>query len=84
MRCLKYSFLFYLLGCNIHFIHIITSIRFFRIFASSETFHLYICWILKRKKIKMETEELTIGRVHHGTQLYVVPVLKEYEPGGFE
>jgi len=37
-------------GCNIPFIHIITSIRFFRIFASSETFHLYICWILKRKK----------------------------------
>ena len=42
--------LFYLSGCNIPFIHIITSIRFFRIFASSETFHLYICWILKRKK----------------------------------
>ena len=38
-------------------------------FASSETFHLYICWILKRKKIKMETEELTIGRVHHGRNI---------------
>jgi transcriptional regulator with XRE-family HTH domain len=61
--------LFYLSSCNIPFIHIITSIRFFRIFASSETFHLYICWILKRKKIKMETEELTIGRVHHGRNI---------------
>lgn len=38
---------------------------FFRIFASNETFHLYICWILKRKRI-MEAEELTVGRVHHG------------------
>ena len=33
--------LFYLSSCNIPFIHIITSIRFFRIFASNETFHLY-------------------------------------------
>ena len=30
--------LFYLSGCNIPFIHIITSIRFFRIFASNGTF----------------------------------------------
>ena len=63
---------FFLRGSNIPFIHIITSIRFFRIFASSETFHLYICWILKKKKekrIKMETEELIIGRVHHGRNI---------------
>jgi len=74
--------LFYLAGCNIPFIHIITSIRFFRIFASSETFHLYICWILKRKKIKMETEELTIGRVHHGRNIRRTRVEKNMNQEG--
>ena len=82
MRCLKYSFLFYLSGCNIPFYPYYHIYSFFRIFASSETFHLYICWILKRKKIKMETEELTIGRVHHGRNIRRTRIEKDMNQEG--
>ena len=54
-----------MLSWNIPFIHITTSIRFFRIFASNETFHLYICWILKRKK-NHGSRRINCWRVHHG------------------
>ncbi len=32
----------------------------------------------------METEELTIRRVHHGRNIRRTRIEKKYEPGGFE